>query len=262
MGEDPYEGVAPLLDLVTSWLAQSVDANVPLELAAHELRWRGDWRLSIYRTGREIEGAGIVMPGGDWFVEARGSPAATFLANAAAIHGRRPATLTTTDRVGALIRPLLSDKDAIGGEHKLRTLRCTKPLAAKEGRWATNADLPRLEEYEKQIDRDQRKLMETSWEGLIARRELAIFGRQDDVVASIRRYGPTPSFAGIADLFVLPQFRRSQIGTLLTSFIAGEILAQRKAVYVFVDESDSATLGFYGALAFENLGTCYKADLK
>jgi predicted GNAT superfamily acetyltransferase len=42
----------------------------------------------------------------------------------------------------------------------------------------------------------------------------------------------------------------------------GEILTQRKAVYVFVDESESSTLAFYGALGFEDLGTCYKAYLK
>ena len=54
--------------------------------------------------GHEIEGVGSSCPGeiGSW---KRGLPAATFLANAAAIHGRRPATLTTTERVGALIRP-------------------------------------------------------------------------------------------------------------------------------------------------------------
>jgi ribosomal protein S18 acetylase RimI-like enzyme len=218
--------------------------------------------LSIYRTGQEIGGVAIVMPGGNWFLEARGPSAATFLANAAAIHGRRPATLTTPERVGALIRPLLLDKGAIGAEHKLRTLRCTKPLAIKEGRWATSADLRDLEAYEKQIDRDQRRFMDTSWEGLIARKELAVFTSNDAVVASIRRYGPAPSFAGIADLFVVPQARSSEAGTRLTGFVVGEILGRRNAVYVFVDESDAAMLEFYGALGFENLGTCYKVDLK
>ena len=122
--------------------------------------------------------------------------------------------------------------------------------------------MPSLKKYEEQIDRDRRKFMDTSWEGLTARKELAVFARHDAVVASIRRYGPAPSFAGIADLFVLPQARRSQIGTRLTGFVVGEILAQRKAVFVTVDESDSATLEFYGALGFESLGTCYKAELK
>ena len=209
MGEDPYEGVAPLLDLV-SWLAQSAGANVPLELAAHELRWRGTGDFRIYRTGHEIEGVGIVMPGGDWFLEARGSPAATFLANAAAIHGRRPATLTTTERVGALIRPLLSDKGAIGREHKYRTLRCTKPLAAKEGRWATSADVPSLKKYEEQIDRDRRKFMDTSWEVYRAKRA-PVFARHRCRCGIDQTLRTTPSFAGIADLFVLPQARPARL---------------------------------------------------
>ncbi|MDX6614404.1 MAG: hypothetical protein QOD75_3590 [Blastocatellia bacterium] len=260
--EDPYDGVAPLLQLATDWLANSEGVNVPLELAVYGLRWRGDWRLSIYRTPRAIEGVSVVMPRGNWFLDAQGSTPAVILANTAVIHGQRPATLTTSERVSALVRPFLLEQKGIDREQKLRTLRCTKPLAAREGRWATAADLPALRKYEKEIGRDQSNLMDISWEGLIARKELAIFGSQDSVVASIRRYGPAPSFAGIDDLLVLPEGRRSAVATRLTGFVVGEILAQRRAVYVFVNESDSATLAFYGALGFEDLGTCYKAYLK
>lgn len=260
--EDPYEGVAPLLKLATDWLARSKSANVPLELAVHDLRWTGDWRLSIYRTPQDIEGVSVVMPRGDWFLEARGPSAAIFLANTAVIHGRRPATLTTTEQVSALVRPFLLDKGGIGREHKVRTLRCTKPLATEGGRWATAADLPELKKYEKQIDRAQRKLMNTSWEALIARKELVVFAANNSLVASIRRYGPAPSFAGIADLYVAPRGRRNKIATQITGFLVRELLAQRKAVYVFVDESDTSTLAFYRALEFEDLGSCYKADLK
>jgi len=262
MAEDPYGGLAPLLALATDWLARSERTNIPLELTAHALRERGDWRLSIYRTGSEIEGISIVMPGGDWFLEARGPSAAVYLANAAAIRGRRPATLTTTERVRALIGPILSEKGAVSAEHELRTLRCTKAPSAREGRWAASADLPALKEYEMLIDRGQRKLIDTSWEGLVARKELAVFTRNDIVLASIRRYGPAPSFAGIADLFVVQQARRGRIGTALTGFVVGEILAQREAVYVLVDGSDAATVRFYGALGFEDQGTCYKVDFK
>ena len=260
--EDPYAGVAPLLKLATDWLANSEGANVPLELAVHSLRWRGDWRLSIYRTPQQIEGVSVVMPRGDWFLEAHGPLDAALLANTAAVHGQHPATLTTSERVSALVRPFLLDKGVIDREQNLRILRCTKPPAAKEGRWATAADLPRLRKYEKQIDPTQSKLMDTSWEALIARKELAVFGANDSVVASIRRYGPAPSFAGIADLFVVPKARRSEIATRLTGFVVGELLAQRKAVYVFVDESDTSTLALYRALGFEDLGTYYKANLK
>jgi ribosomal protein S18 acetylase RimI-like enzyme len=261
MAEDPNEGLAPLLALATDWLALSERTNIPLELTAHSLRGRGDWRLSIYRTGSEIEGVSIVMPRGDWFLEARGPSAAIYLANAAAIRGQRPATLTTTERALALLRPILSEKGLVGAEHELRTLGCTKAPSAQEGRWAVSADIPALKEYELLLDRDQRNLIDTSWEGLIARKELAVLTRNDAVLASMRRYGPAPSFAGIADLFVVPQARRGRIGTGLAGFVLGEILAQRQAVYVLVDSSDAATLAFYDSLGFEDLGSCYKADL-
>jgi len=177
MAEDPNEGLAPLIALATDWLTLSKRTNIPLELTAHSLRERGDWRLSIYRTGSEIEGVSIVMPRGDWFLEARGPSAAIYLANAAAIRGRRPATLTTTEGVRALIGPILSDKGAVRAEHELRTLRFTKAPSAQEGRWAVSDDLPALKEYERLIDRDHRKLIDTAWEGLIARKELAVFSR-------------------------------------------------------------------------------------
>jgi hypothetical protein len=259
--EDPYEGVAPLLKLATDWIARSSGANVALELALHELRWRGDWRLSIYRTPQDIEGVSVVMPRGDWFLEARGSSPAGFLANTAVIHGRRPATLTTSEEVSALVRPYLLDAGGIDREHKLWTLRCTATPAAREGRWATADDLPLLREYEKQLDPSHAGLIDTAWEGLIARKELAVFAERDHLTASIRRHGAAPFFAGIADLSVLPDAGR-EVAALLTGFVLGELLAERQAVYAFVDESDTSALAFYRTLGFEPLGTCYKAHLK
>lgn len=261
--DDPYEGLAPLLELVAQWLARSSSANVPLELAAHELRSRGDWRLSIHRTGREIEGVSIVMPGGRWFVEANGPAAAGSLTNAAVIRGRHPTTLVTTERVAALIRPLLAEHGAVAGEHTLRVLTCTKAPAVKEGRWAAGPDLRALETYQEQIEAEHRQRMDTSWDSLIARKELAVLVRDDAVVASVRRYGPAPSFAGIADLYMLPQVGRSEIGSHhLAAFVVDDILARRKAVHTLVDDSDAATLALYAALGFEQTATLYKADLR
>jgi hypothetical protein len=257
---DPHESLVPLLSLATDWLARSGGTNIPLELTVHDLRWKGDWRLSIYRTPQDLEGVSVVMPRGDWFLEARGSSAAAFLANAAAVDGRRPATLTTSEAVSALVRPLLSEAGAIDREHKLWMLRSTQPPALKEGRWATADDLPRLREYETHIDRAHVERMDTSWEGLIARKELAVAAEGDHVAASIRRYGAAPSFAGIADLFALDA--GGDISARLTGFVVGELLAGREAVYVFVDEADTAALAFYRGLGFEAVGTCYQAHLK
>ena len=261
--EDPYESVAPLFKLATDWLTRSATANVALELAVHDLRWRGDWRLSICRTFQDIAGVSVVMPQGDWFLEAHGPSAAVFLANAAVVHGRRPVTLTTSEDGSALVRPFLLDQGGINREYKLRTLRCTRPPADREGRWATANDLPGLVEYENQIDAAEKRLIDTAWERLIARQELAVVDdASGSVVASIRRYGPAPLFAGIADLFVAPNASPSGIAARLTGFVVRELLATREAVYVFVDESDAATLSFYDSLGFEQVGTCYRADLK
>jgi len=260
--EDFYAQVAPLMQIATDWLARSEGANVPLELAAFSLRWKGDWRLSIFRTPKEVQAVSIVMPPGDWYLEARGSLDAALLANIAAIHGRHPATLTTTERVSALVRPFLADRGFIEREQKVHLLRCSKRPADTGGRWATSSDLPKLREYEKQIKRDQLQLMDTAWEALIKRKELAIFPEDDKVIASIRRYGPAPSSAGIADLQGVKSRNVTSVMAKLTGFVVGELLSNRKSVYVFVEDSDTSSLTFYRGLDFEDMGTLYKAYLK
>src|SRR5262245_37241393 len=106
--DDPYQGIFPILNLAEQWLTRSAAGITPLELAAHDLRWTGDWRLSIYRTGAEVGGVSLVMPGGHWLIEATSLLAASSLANVAVVHDRRPTTLTTSRRVAEWLRPLLT----------------------------------------------------------------------------------------------------------------------------------------------------------
>jgi len=260
--EDPYELVSPLLKLAEDWPLLSQGENIPLELALHELRSRGDWRFSISRTPKEIEGVSIVLPHADWYLEALRPLVAEMLSKMAVIHGRRPSTLTTSQRVGDWLRPFLLETGGIVAESTARLLRCAKALDANKGRWATADDLQNLREYEKRIDPDQKRHMDTSWEVLVALKQLAVFTNEDSIVASMRRYGPAPSYAGIADIFVLPEVRRIKVARKLTGFVVGELLAKREAVYVLVDENDTSTLAFYRDYGFEDQGAFYRADLE
>jgi GNAT superfamily N-acetyltransferase len=184
------------------------------------------------------------------------------LANAAVIHHRRPTTLTTSQRVAEWLRPLLKKHGAIAGERTLRVLACTKPTADQAGRWATSADLSALAAYERQIEAEQRKQIDTSWAGLVARKELAIAVADDGIVATIRRYGRAPSSAGIADLYVLPRARRSHVGSHLAGFVAHDLLSHRKTVYAAIDDSDAPGLALHAAVGFVPAGACYRALLK
>lgn len=259
--EDPYAVAAPLLQLAEDWLAASKGTLVPLELAFHEMRWREGWRFSISRTPKEIEGVSVVLPAGHWYLEARRPFVAEMLSNMAVIHGRRAATLTTSPRVGDWVRTFLLGSGGIRAERRINLLRCTKRLNAQEGRWATAYDLPNLRKYENQIKSAQQKYLDTSWNVLIALKALAVFSQDNSIVASIRRYGPVPSYAGISDLFVLPTSRRDEIAAKLVGFVVNELLAQRQAVYVLVDEQDTPALAFYRDLGFENQGSFYRAYL-
>ena len=50
---------------------------------------------------------------------------------------------------------------------------------------------------------------------------------------------------------MLPTSRRDEIAAKLVGFVVNELLTQRQAVYVLVDEQDTPTLDFYRALGFE-----------
>jgi ribosomal protein S18 acetylase RimI-like enzyme len=186
---------------------------------------------------------------------------ADLLSKMAVIHGHRAATLTTSPGVGDWVRTLLLESGGIRAEQRVNLLRCTKRLDAREGRWATAEDLPDLRKYEEQIKSAQQKYLDTSWNVLIALKALAVFSQDKSIVGSIRRYGPVPSYAGIADLFVLPTSRRDEIAAKLVGFAVNELLAQRQAVYVLVDEQDTRTLDFYRALGFEDQASFYRAYL-
>jgi len=260
--DDPYELVSPLLALADDWLALSEGANIPLELAVHELRSRGEWRLSISRTSERIEGLSVVMPGAHWYLDALRPTIAEMLSNMAVIHGRRPATLTASQEVGGWLRGFLSETGGIRAERAVKLLRCDRAPVEREGRWAADADLTALREYEKGIDPDRLQYMDTSWEVLAAIRGLAVFTSGDLIVGSIRRYGPAPSYAAISDLFVLPDANRAEIAARLAGFVIGEILTRRKVVYVLVDESDVLSLASYRHLGFEDQGSFYRAYLE
>jgi len=259
---DPYQGVAPLLDLAQQWLTRSGGANAPLVWAAYDLRWRGDWRLSIHRKGADVEGVSVVMPGGHWLIEATTPMAASALANTAVIHDRRPTTLTTSARVAEWLRPLLTEHGALAAERTLRILSCEKPSSSHEGRWATTDDLAKLAAYEKQIKSERREDIDTSWDALIARKELAIVEDGGGIVASLRRYGRAPTSAAVADLYVVPAARQSKAGSNLAGFVVSDLLSQRKVVYAAVDETDSPGLASYTGAGFIAVGTCSRALLK
>jgi ribosomal protein S18 acetylase RimI-like enzyme len=258
--EDPYAVAAPLLQLAEDWLAASEGTLVPLKLAFHEMRWREGWRFSISRTPKEIEGVSVVLPAGHWYLEARRPFVAEMLSNMAVIHGRRAVTLTTSRGVSDWVRTFLLESGGIRAEHRVNLLRCTKRLNAQEGRWATADDLPNLRKYENQIKSAQQKYLDTSWNVLIALKALAVFSQDNSIVGSIRRYGPVPAYAGISDLFVLPT-SRDEVAANLVGFMVNELLAQRQAVYVLVDEQDTPTLAFYRDLGFEDQESFYRAYL-
>jgi hypothetical protein len=259
---DPYEGVSPLLDLAAKWVARAGAGHTSLTLAVYDLRWRGDWRLSIHRNGKEIEGVSVVMPDGQWLIDASTVLAASALANTAVIHDRRPKTLTTSARVADWLRDLLEQHRAIAAERTLRVLACTKPVSTHAGRWATTDDLRALAAYEKLIDTEPNQTMDTSWPGLVARKELAIADSADGIVASARRYGPAPSSAGLADLYVVPSARRTHVGSSLAGFVVNDLLVHRQTVYAAVDDADAASLALHAAVGFVDVGTCYRALLQ
>lgn len=231
--EDPYIPAVSLLEIATDWVSRKNSECLPFALELSVLRHRADWRLSIYRTPQGVKGASIVFSGGDWRMEADDEDSALMLANMAVMDRRIPARLTTSERTAALLRPYLIKTGRLRSEGELICLTCEKPPALREGRWATNDDLAALKEFSAHP-----AFPATSWEILIAFRELAVLTREGEIVAAAVVSGKTRTLAGVAALGFEPA---------LVGFIASELLRDSPAVQVSVPEAEAeghSSLGF------------------
>ncbi|MBD3190814.1 MAG: GNAT family N-acetyltransferase [Candidatus Heimdallarchaeota archaeon] len=73
----------------------------------------------------------------------------------------------------------------------------------------------------------------------------------DQIVACGGTHFETPSLAQLGNIYVLKEFRRQKLGTILTTNITHDILAKKKLATLFVFQDNLPALHLYKKLGFE-----------
>jgi ribosomal protein S18 acetylase RimI-like enzyme len=257
--------VAPAeVDEALAWLADVAHENLGTEIA---LRSPSAWDVAFARRpdGR-LAGVSAHSAGGQWFLEAEG-PAATAdlveeVAGAARAVGRWPAKVTTSGAVKNWLRPLLTRHGVLPvREHDLLAMACSIAPGSGEGRWAVPADQPALERYQALYNDERRTTLAPDWEPLLHRAAVAILEHDGRIVSVVKRTADTARYATIGGTWTDPAFRGRGLAKRLTAFLVGEVLHDRPAVHLVVDDDNAAALALYQSLHFEPCGSCYMGYL-
>jgi ribosomal protein S18 acetylase RimI-like enzyme len=264
VSEVPSVTPAADVDEALTWLAVVAHENLGTEIA---LRASEEWtRAFARRPDGSLAGVSAHAPGGQWFLEADG-PAATAdlvakVAGAARAAGRWPVKVTTSGAVKSWLRPRLAEHD-VGAvrEHDLLAMTCNRAVGEGEGRWATAADRPALERYQRLYNEERRTALAPNWDVLLDRAAVAVLERDGRVVAVVKRTADTARYATIGGTWTDPAYRGSGLAKRLTAFLVGELLSDRPAVHLVVDDDNAAAIALYRSLHFEPAGTCYMGYL-
>ena len=77
----------------------------------------------------------------------------------------------------------------------------------------------------------------------------------------LKRTADTARYATIGGTWTDPAFRRRGLAQRLTTFVVTELLRDRPAVHLIVDDDNAAAIALYRSLGFEDCGRCYMGYL-
>jgi ribosomal protein S18 acetylase RimI-like enzyme len=254
----------PGVDDALAWLAAHAHENLGTEIALRHAAQRG-WDVAFARSaGGGLAGVSVSSSGGEWFLEAtnRGAAAELVAGVAAASTEHWPAKVRSSGEVKNWLGPLLGDLGvAPVREHDLLAMVCRTPPAGGEGRWATPADRPALERYQTLYNDERRTAIAPDWDSLLDRPAVAVLEAEGRIVAVLKRTADTLHYATIGGTWTDPAFRGRGVAKRLTAFLVGEVLAERPAVHLIVDDDNIAAIALYRSLDFETIGSCYMGYL-
>lgn len=261
MPERSRTGPETLATEAVEWLAQGTHDCLGTEMVLRDPHT--PYRLAVLREGGRQSGpitcVSVLTVRGWWFLEARPPKEAVRLVQS--LQGT-PRKLTTSGRVKRAIRPALRKRWTITREHDLLAMVCRKAPRGGAGRWATENDLPDLAAYQKAYNAERRVEVEADFLEAIEDRRIAVLDQDGRPAGFAKRSGLTRNYACIGGMYTLPEFRRMGLGRRLTAFLVGELLKERPAVHLIVDDDNTAAIALCRSLGFEEVGTCYMAYLK
>jgi ribosomal protein S18 acetylase RimI-like enzyme len=170
--------------------------------------------------------------------------------------------VTASGKVKAWLRPrLLECGAAITREHNLLAMACRKPPDGGEGRWAGPSDRSALERYQTAYNDERATTTSPDWSALLSRPTVAVLEEEGRVVSVIKRTADTARYATIGGTWTEPSGRQRGLAARLTAFVVGQLLRERPAVHLVVDDDNAAAIALYRSLGFEEVGRCYMAYL-
>jgi predicted GNAT family acetyltransferase len=140
-------------------------------------------------------------------------------------------------------------------------MACFTAPGKGEGRWAVPADRPALERYQALYNDERRTTLAPDWESLLHRAAVAVLERDGRIVAVVKRTADTARYATIGGTWTDPAYRGCGLAKRLTAVLIGELLRDRPAVHLIVDDDNAAAIALYRSLNFDAVGGCYMGYL-
>ncbi len=255
------EGPPTLAAEAQEWLTQGTHDCVGTEVVLRDPHT--PYRLAVRREGGKQKGpitcVSVLTVRGWWFLEARPPKEGVSLVESIQAS---PQKLTTSGLGKKAIRPTLRKRWTITREHDLLAMVCRKAPRGGAGRWAREEDLGDLASYQKAYNIERRTEIEANFLDAVRGKRIAVLDHGGRPAAFAKLSGQTGNYACIGGMYTLPEYRKKGLGKRLTAFLIGELLKEKPAVHLIVDDDNEAAIALYRSLGFEEVGTCYMAYLK
>ena len=253
-----------LLQAAAQWLAENSHENLELERGIDYLLRNNiafeqvGGKLVIATYHSEICGVLMVEPNqSNASLEASDRTTAQMLFAILQSRGV-PKRVFTSGQVKNWIHPLLLRNYRLRREYDQLVMTCTQAPSGGEGRWAKTEDKEWLQAYEAAYIAERGSgSLNRNWDLLIAAKQIAVLEKNGEIVSVVKRGRDTAKYAGLFAPLTFKKYRRQGFGYRLLAFFIGELLQERPAVHLWLDDDNSAALALYHSLGFQKIGRCY-----
>lgn len=251
------------------WLAETCHETLDLQqilqyLVDHQIVPEGEGgQVAIAYNQTHLQGIILLKPNHQGLL-LEASDAATTKALFEAINLQGcPKRVFTSGQVKPWLKPLLMERFVLVREHDQLVMICQEPLQNGRGRWATQDDCATLDAYGKAYCAERRSNNPAADSmSLIEQKRVVVLEVGDRIVSVVKRGQHTTQYARLISPFTFAEYRRQGYARQLLAFFVSEMLRERPAVHLFVDDDNLAAIALYKSLGFQTIGRCYTAYFK
>ncbi|KST64037.1 GNAT family N-acetyltransferase [Mastigocoleus testarum] len=253
-----------LLQAATQWLADNSHENLELERGLDFIFHNNiafeqiGGKLAIAMLNSEISGVLMVEPNQtNASLEASDRITAQMLFKILQSKGV-PRRVFTSNHVKNWIHPFLLENYRLRREYDQIVMICNQVPGGGKGRWAKPEDKEWLQAYEAAYIAERGSgSLNRNWDLLIAAKQIAVLENNGEIVSVVKRGRDTAKYAGIFAPLTFAKYRRQGFGYKLLAFFISELLQERPAVHLWLDDDNTVALALYNSLGFQQIGQCY-----